>query len=157
MVIKVWWRYSAASIGLFGTDSSCSQFSLVKLTKLPASPNMYIRVRAISNESGGGKRRGAGGGGTGGCSCAEEGVRGHVRGGNDQWNIGLIPRTDVPAGRVYLRVKLGNVCVEQTTRTDFAMSTVKQYAGELSQTGIYTEVNSKDWHFSRGLGILDDD
>lgn len=56
----------------------------MKLTKLPASPNMYIRVRAISNESGGGKRRGAGGGGTGGCSCAEEGVRGHVRGGNDQ-------------------------------------------------------------------------
>lgn len=36
------------------------------------------------------------------------------------------------------------------------MSTVKKYAGELSQTGHYTELNSKDWHFSN-LGILDDD
>lgn len=46
MVINVWCRYSAASVGLVGRDSSCSQFSLVKLTKLPESLNMYIRVRA---------------------------------------------------------------------------------------------------------------
>lgn len=60
MVIKVWWRSSAASIGLFGSDSSCSQFSLVKLTKLPASLNMYIRVRAImrvGRKGEGGRRR----------------------------------------------------------------------------------------------------
>lgn len=36
------------------------------------------------------------------------------------------------------------------------MSTVGQYAGELPQTGIWTEVKSKDWHFSN-LGILGDD
>lgn len=46
--------------------------------------------------------------------------------------------------------------MRRTKRTDFAMSTVGQYAGELSQTGICTEVNSKDWHFSN-LGIQGDD
>lgn len=40
-------------------------------------------------------------------------------------------------------------------RAGFAMSTVGQYAGELSQVGICTEVNCKDWHFSN-LGILGD-
>lgn len=34
--------------------------------------------------------------------------------------------------------------MRRTKRTDFAMSTVGQYADELSQTGICTEVNSKD-------------
>lgn len=46
--------------------------------------------------------------------------------------------------------------MRRTKRTDFAMSTVGQYAGELSQTGICTEVNSKDWHLSN-LGIQGDD
>lgn len=36
------------------------------------------------------------------------------------------------------------------------MSTVGQYAGELSQTGIWTEVEIQDWHFSN-LGIQGDD
>ena len=63
MVIKVWWRYSAASIGLVGSDSSYSQFSLVKLTKLPASLNTYIKMRV-------GRK---GGRGAPGMSCAEEG------------------------------------------------------------------------------------
>lgn len=71
-------------------------------------------------------------------------------------------RTDCAAGDFedffFFRFFDGNVCVEQNGG-NFAMSEVGQQAGELSQqgeTGIWTEVKTKDWHFSN-LGILGDD